>query len=275
MRRHCRCLRLFGLIGLLIAGSVASAASSGYVATEFSGTIIDAETKRPLWHAVIQASVYDARNRQLSTKRIQSAGGNFSIPDWKRAPGKDLIVRIYAAGYRRLIVKNPGAGKDVGALSAAPANGVGRTLFAMTPLPDKKGALANEIARWKKDLETGIGRPASKDRNEAIQKHEKLLFLFDAQCKTLSEAERKRLCYSANSELGRYVASAMVERNRFLVIEESDGRIVKMPLKAVEKQAVVVVPVQADAHSSADTSPKQGYASGLARPVQGEPLPAK
>lgn len=269
------CPRLFGLLMLLIAGSVAWAAPSGTVATEFSGTIIDAQTKRPLWHAVIQASVYDARTRRLTATRIQNAGGNFSIRDWKPAAAQDLIVRIYAAGYRRLIAKNPGAGKDVGAFAADPANGIGRILLAMTPLPDKKGALASELARWKRDLETGIGRLGSKDRNESIQKHEKLLFLFDAQCKTLSEAERKRLCYSDNSELGRYMASAMEERNKFLVIEESDGRIVKMPLKAVEKQAVVVVPVQAGAHSSIDTSPKQGYASGLARPVQGEPLPAK
>ena len=261
---------LFGLICLLIAGSVASAAPSGYVATELAGTIIDAETKHPFSHAVVQASVY-ARNGQLSTKRIQSAGSNFSIRDWKPAPGQDLIVRIYAAGYRRLIVTNPGAGKDVEALAAAPAHGVGRTLFAMTPLPDKKGASASELALWKKDLETGIGRPASKDRNESIQKHEKLLFLFDAQCKTLSEAERKRLCYSANSELGRYVASAMEERNKFLVIEESDGRIVKMPLKAVEKQAVIMVPVQAGAQAATDNSPKQGYSSGLARPLPTEP----
>lgn len=269
------CPRLFGLLWLLIAGSVAWAVPSGYVATELSGTIIDAETKRPLWHAVIQASVYDARTRRLSATRIQNAGGNFSIPDWKPVPGQDLIVRTYAAGYRRLIIKNPGTGKDIEALAAEPANGIGRILLAMTPLPDKKDASASELAQWKKDLETGIGRPATKDRNESIRKHEKLLFLFDAQCKTLPEAERKRLCYPANSELGRYVASAMEERRKFLVIEESDGRIIKMPLKAVEKQAVIMVPVPAGAHSSTDTSPKQGYASGLARPVQGEPLPAK
>ena len=264
-------LRLFGLLWLLIAGSVAWAVPSGYVATELSGTIIDAETKHPLWHAVIQASVYEARTRRLSETRVQNAGGNFSIPDWKPAPGHDLIVRTYAAGYRRLIVKNPGNGKDVEALTADPANGVGRTLLAMSPLPDKKDALARELALWKKDLATGIGRSATKDRNESIRKHEKLLFLFDAQCKTLPEAVRGHLCYPAKSELGRYVANAMAERNKFLVIEESDGRIVKMPLKAVEKQAVIMVPAQAGAHSSIDTSPKQGYASGLARPVQGEP----
>lgn len=184
-------------------------------------------------------------------------------------------MRTYAAGYRRLTIKNPTIGKAVGTLAAELANGIGRTLLAMTPLPGKKDALASELALWKKDLETGIGRPATKDRNESIRKHEKLLFLFVAQCKTLSEAERKHLCYSANSELGRYVASAMEERNKFLVIEESDGRIAKMPLKAVEKQAVIMVPVQAGAHSPTDTSPKQGYSSGLARLVPGEATPAK
>ena len=289
-------LPLIALTLLLAMSNAAGSAPLAYVALDLTGTIVDAGTKQPLSSAVIQAAwVMRAEEAgtpkapKPKTKRLvrqihSGQDGRFEVPGWidnmgaagrKLIPGQDPIVRIYAKGYQRLTIENRVKGKDAKQLPSNPADAIQRkwahegAVLALKPLSNSKDALAKELALWKKDLETEIEQSPSKDRNEAIRKLEKLLFLFDEQCKTLPEAKRKSLCYGADSELGRYLAQAMSDRSKYLIIEVRDGQIKKLPI-----QAVLAPAPQVGAHSPTDSSPKEGY-SGVVRPRQSEPVPTK
>lgn len=278
----------------LLAMSNVARAAPYYVAPDLTGTVVDAQTKQPLSYAVIQAAwairaeetgkPKTVKTKRLYVRQINSGpGGRFEVPgwkamgpEWKLIPGQDPLVHIYAKGYQRLTLENHVKDKDAKQRPANPDAIQGKwahegAVLALKPLAGTTDALAKELALWKKDLETEIEQSPSQDRNEAIRKQERLLFLFDDQCKTLPEAKRKSLCYGADSEFGRYLAQAMAERLKYLIIEERDGEIKKLPLKAGTAPAAIAAPVQAGA--ATDSSPKVGY-SGISRPGVSEPVPA-
>ena len=257
-----------------------------------SGTVVDAKTKQPLSYAVVQVAwVMRAeadkskkgtkKTRRLFVKQIHSgAGGRFdlpnwkpigSVPEWKPLPGQDPIVRIYAKGYQRLVLENTVKGKDDKRVPVNPPDALERKWMgegvtqALRPLPNTEAALAKELTLWKKDLESEVALSPAPEREAAIRTQEKLLVLFDELCNTLSAPKRSGLCYASDSELGRYLAQAKANRAKYLIVEEPDGQIRKIPLQAIQRLPVIMPPIRPWVNSSPDSSEPQGYI-GIPRP---------
>ena len=253
---------------LFVTAFAAEKPAPTYSLPDLTATVVDGRTGQGLAYAVVQAS-WTARpaagkptrtiapGKRLLSRQVHSKPGGqvmisavrpLAVPaGWVLASGQDPVVRVYNEGYRRLVVFNTVATKDgrpVSAASAAAASertwsAQGATL-ALKPLSKEPTALKKELALWKNDLETEIAAYAQQDRSEAIRSQEKLLFLFDKVCKTLPQLSRAGLCYEPTSELGRYLTAALVERGKFLTIENDNGEIAKVPVVVSSPPASVM-----------------------------------
>lgn len=258
MRKPLFRLPLLALPCLLPWINPAWSASNAFVAADLTGKVVDAETRQSIrTYAVIQANWMlrpapvaskTTKAKPLYARQVQSGpGGTFEVPAWIESigpgwvpvSGQNPIVRIYAKGYHRLVVDNRVKTKISKPPPSGPADIQGQKwthegeALAMKPLLDTKDALAKELAVWKKDLDTEINQSLAKDRQEAIRQQEKLLFLLVEECKALPEARRKGVCPEAGSELGVYLAQAMAERSKYLIVEDRNGEIKKYPIKVL------------------------------------------
>jgi hypothetical protein len=239
----------------IVAATVALAASEPGAPVDgpdLTGWIVDAQTgKPPPVYAVVHVTwelraasdrpKADGRTRRVVKEINSVVGGRYHIIDWKQyvdtkgwklVPGADPIVRIYAPGYRRLMVENTTAAKGgkpqpVNAPDAKEWKWVGEsTAHALAPLPATPDALADELAVWKRDIGSDLAATPARDRDAAIHERGKLLLLFDELCGKL-HAPPAGLCYTQDSPVGRYVAQAKTERAQYLVVEEPSGKVMK------------------------------------------------
>jgi hypothetical protein len=223
---------------------------------DLAGWIVDAKTgKPPLVPAVVQATwvlraevelAEGARRTKRVVKEIGSvAGGRYYVVDWKQyvdlrgwklVPGQDPVVRIYAPGYRRVVVDNAAVAKGG---KRIPVNAAGDKewkwvaadqALALEPLPSTPGARAAELASWRRDIDRDLAAVPARERDAAMREREKLLLLLDHECRAL--APRPPACYAADSPVGRFVAERTAERSKYLVIETPGGPPRKFTLEA-------------------------------------------
>ena len=256
----------------------------GIPALELTGRVVDARTGKAITPAVVEATwvllAEDARGSGPRTRHIvrqarSISEGSFQVlqrkqhidlKGWKPAPGQDPVVRIYAKGYRRLVIENAGIAKGgKRAVANGPESGPWRWVGegktqSLQPLPQT--ALASELATWKKDLESALARSSLQDWETALRSQEKLLLLFDEACAALA-APPAKLCYAPDSELGRYLAQVKDERSRFVVVEEPDGQVRKYGISVDSTRASAAA--QSGASSPTDSSGAMGF-PGISRP---------
>lgn len=266
------------IAGCLIAASLClanaraeSPTGSPLVPPRLAATVVDAGTRLPVAGAVVQIAWGKRTNLTESkksgvryfrdqTRQVRTdGGGHFDAGNlspyrltvgWEPLRGEDPIVRVYAKGYRRLVIKNTvkdrkGKLVPVNAIGATQSKWIGEgATQALRPLPNTEKALAAELANWKKDIETEMTLSPATDRETAMRSQEKLLFLLDELCNTLSLPLRKEVCYPADSEVGQYLARAKVDRLNYLVVEEPDGQVKKYQIKAMPASNPIGVPNQ-------------------------------
>ena len=255
------------ITGCLIAASLClanaraeSQAGAPLVPPRLVATVVDAGTRLPVAGAVVQiawgmrTNLTESKKRGVRylrnhTRQVRTNGGGhfdagnlipYRLPvGWEPLLGEDPIVRVYAKGYRRLVIKNTVANRNgklvaVNTVGATQRKWVGEgAAQALLLLPNTEKALATELTSWKKDIEAEIKLSPATDRETAIRSQEKLLFLLDELCNTLSLPLRQDVCYSADSEMGQYLALAKADRLKYLVVEEPDGLVKKYPLEAM------------------------------------------
>jgi hypothetical protein len=226
---------------ILAAATAAAFAHDGPApppdAPDFKGFIVDAQTgAAPLVPAVVHATwvMRDGKAVRRVVKEVDSVtGGRYFILEWqqvvdtkgwKLVPGQDPVVRIYAPGYRRLVVENARrtADKDWAWVGEAKP-------LALKPLPESE--LAAELLVWKRDIEGDIAATPASGREAAIREREKLILLFDRLCSRLAAAP-PGLCYAGDTPVGRFVAQAKAERAGHLVIDGGDGKTRRLRIEA-------------------------------------------
>ncbi len=186
---------------------------------DLTGWVVDAQTgKPPLVQAVVDVTwvLRDGpRTRRVMKEVTSVVGGRFYIIDWKQyvdtrgwklVPGQDPVVRIYAPGYRRVVIKRWDEGER----------------HMLQPLDPSPRAMAAELAAWKRDIDADLAATPAAERQAALREHEKLLLLHDQACRSLPEA-RPAPCYAADSPAARYIAAAREERSKYLVVEQPSG----------------------------------------------------
>jgi len=223
---------------------------------DLTGWLVDARTgKPPLAQAIVHVAwtlsagpeTGKAKGLKQVVKEVGSiAGGRFYIVDWKRyvdargwrlVPGKDPVVRIYAPGYRRIVIDNVTIDKRGKRLPVNAPDATGWKWVAenavqeLSPLGEGSAALAAELAQWRRDIDDGIAAAPAAEREAAIRDREKLLLLFDRLCGTLPTPSR--VCYSSDSRIGRFVAERKAERSKYVIREEAGGKTGKYPFEPV------------------------------------------
>lgn len=249
-------MRSSGLLAIAICAALSwsAAAQHGPALPEpgpdLTGWLVDAQSGKPVANAVVRVTwVLRAEPAMIKAggegtrrvvKEIQPvAGGRFYVIDWRRlvdakgyklVPVQDPMVRVYAPGYRRLAIDNVTVGKDGRRVPANALDGVDwkwigeGKVHALQPLASKPEAVARELETWKRDIES---------ERRALPTQEKLLLAFDQLCATLASPP-KGLCYSADSEIGRYLAQTKSERSKFLVVEDPSLRSRKFRITGEE-----------------------------------------
>jgi hypothetical protein len=218
---------------------------------DLTGSIEDARTGKPPRGvlAVVQMSwtlkadskaVQAGRDRTKKVVReVNSvAGGRFGLIDWMQhvdlkgwelVPGQDPVVRIYAPGYHRLVVENSFVAKGgkrvpVNAEGAKGWKWVGEGVVQrLRPLPGDPAAPAAELALWRRDIDADLAVTPTRDRDAAIRDREKLLLLFDQLCSSLA-APPPKLCYPADSPVGRFIAERKDLRSKYVIVKEPGGQ---------------------------------------------------
>ena len=239
-------------------------------AEPLNGKVVDARNHKPVAYPVISViwtlkfkgdiaaegqSMPLPEGQSALTKVEQDYGnsaGEFHVQglspfgfDWKVIPGQVAgreglpLVRIYAKGYKRLVIENV-AGDH--AKLKRPYNPTGATMLKwvgqnqtqmLQPWPVKPSARVKELRLWKKDLDDGINAArAMVGQKRAIESQERLLLVFNEMCQTLPQPARKNSCYAPDSEIGRYITQFADERARnYLVITGADGERPAVPVQ--------------------------------------------
>lgn len=172
------------------------------------GELLDAQTGKPVWPAIINITwtMRRAAGDTTSTRRLveqkrsgaEGYGNRFYVSPWRlpapRLRGWEValdqppLVRIYAAGYRRL--------PDMKWEERGAA-------LHMQKLPDTKEALLEELSAWRRDIEAEFA--ASSDRKEALAAQQDVLRLLSDQCDAITPDVRKGICFESDSEVARYL----------------------------------------------------------------------
>ncbi len=169
------------------------------------GRVVDARTGEALrTRAIVQLASAPRATQRVFQKIETDADGRFHAQ--RLAPGRDPVMRIYAAGYRRQEWKRNAGGT-----------------LALRPLGEGPRALAAELAVWKRDIETDIASVPKAGRDAAVTAHEKLLLMLDGLCAPLAPRPA-RSCFGPDSPLGRFTAHARELRTKSVVVEEADSR---------------------------------------------------
>lgn len=260
----------------------ASVAPTDHPVPALGGAVVDAETRQPVSGAVVEivgvvsATGDGEKRRRLMVLQVYTGrDGRFRLParevfgrlpGWTPVPGQDPVVRIYAKGYRRLVIENSIRAQDGGVLTVNPPHATKRIWVgqgvtqALHPVPETEDGLVQELTAWKRDIETTIAQSPMPDRQAALRTQQKLLFLFDEQCVALSSAVRAQVCYGADSELGRHLAQAKAGRPGSLHRADRGGRIDERKIIITQGQIV-----QVPGYPSPPPGGKMGY--GLLRPA--------
>jgi hypothetical protein len=255
--KHTRIAFAIAALALGAPGALGAAEPPSTVeGPDLAGWIVDAKTgKPPLVQAVVHATwvlradvelAKDGKRTRRVVKEIDSVvGGRYYVVDWKQyvdlrgwklVPGQDPAVRIYAPGYRRVVIDNAAVAKGG---KRVPVNAAGDKEWkwvaadkaqALEPLPPTPGALAAELATWRRDIDRDLAAVPARERDAAIREREKLLLLFDRECRSLTP--QPSACYAADSPVGRFVAERTAERSKYLVIETPGGPPRKFTLEA-------------------------------------------
>lgn len=233
------------VIAAVCAATLAAASGprAGEDGPDLVGRVVDAATgKPPLVPAVVHITwTLRPESKEPNAKgqvrrvvqEIQSiVGGRFYVIDWRRTidlrgwklvPGEDPVVRIYAPGYRRIVIENVTVdprGKRV-PVNAAPDREwswiAQERAQALEPLPADAESLAAELAVWRRDIDRDLAAVDPGRKAAALQEHERLLLLFGEQCAKLSPPPAA--CFRAESPAGRFIAERNAERARYLILD--------------------------------------------------------
>ena len=252
---------LKALLPILLMVMVQSARSEEELLTAagISGTVVDAHSKKPIPYAVVSVAwalqarkdvpPTGQRTRLGVLQRYADKDGKFVFEGWKmmRAeavrggeiiPGRDPMVRIYAKGYQRLDIANLKGGKSKRPFNSADAKilqwvGQGKTQ-TMKPLVAGDKVLASELRGWRKDLDEEIQAVSlGRDKTRAMNSQQKLLTLFNDQCKTLSDDVRQQICYAPDSDVAQHINEDAEVRAKNLVYDRPDGERQVIPVQMV------------------------------------------
>jgi len=223
---------------------------------DLAGWIVDAKTgKPPLVQAVVHATwvlraevelAKGGKRMKRVVKEVDSVvGGRYYVVDWKQyvdmrgwklVPGQDPVVRIYAPGYRRVVIDNAAVAKGGKRVPVNAAVGkewkwvAADKAQALEPLPPSPGAMAVELATWRRDIDRDLAAVAPGERDAALRERERLLLLLDRECGSLTP--RPPACYAPDSPVGRFVAQRRDERSKYLVVETPGAAPRKFTLEA-------------------------------------------
>lgn len=208
-----------------------------------TGKVVDAQSQKPLSNAVISA-IWRYKLRDLPPggqvikvrQGYAGSSGTFQVQAfapvdvrWEAVPGYDPLVRIYAKGYRRLVIENVEDGNSNQPYNpdraAAMLKWVGQNKVQMLqPWPTKQDAKVKELRLWRNDIDDSIKLVETDwGKLRAIESQEKLLLLFNEMCKTLTGYAQKNVCYAPDSEIGRYISRFVDERAKNIVLEGPNG----------------------------------------------------
>lgn len=228
---------------------------------ELDGRVLDAATGAPVIGAVILAAWTDRspaeaggkpRTRERAKETTSIVGGRYNIeapPEyadvvaWQPVRGRDPLVRVYAPGYKRLVIENrPDTWSNAG------------KVLKLVALADDERARTAELKAWKKDIEATLAASGLRGADAAFRAHERLLLVFDAACAQL-EAAPTGLCYGADTPAGRYLARVKDERSKYVVIDQPHGLGGKYPIRPAAGGA----PSAASANGSSTSAGYPGY----------------
>lgn len=224
---------------LLATGAPVWGASATYSAPSMTAAVVDAETGKPVRSAVMSVAwvmrparsgphAKKPRSARLLVEQAFIRYGQVGFPAWKQPrvagwelqPGQDPLVRVYAQGYRRLVVENTVRNQAGKTVPFNPPDAKERkwaadgTTLRMEKLPDTKEAFVRELKGWRKDIETEINAHSVLERRQsAIASQRRLLMLFWMSCMQIEKAAQVGLCFETDSELGPKSDAAFIEQD--------------------------------------------------------------
>ena len=189
-----------------------------------AGSVIDASSGKPIKGAVVSLDFLihksgDPRQIKLMQQSLTGASGRFFLHTWqnplRREAGWELVpeqkpvLRIYARGFQRLIVKDHfdiKKGSDL--YSDRPR--------ALQPMPSASGELLHELGLWKQELTSEVFSDYLDPRDFQVQQARRdaqkhLTRLFGSVCETLPLDIRTRACYQPCSAVDQLIQTYKYE----------------------------------------------------------------
>jgi hypothetical protein len=223
------------------------------------GRLVDAETGSAVWPAVISITWTMRREGGIETrtlvrqKRSGVEGGSerFYVSPW-RTPAPTLagfevaydrapLVRAYARGYRK----------------SADVPWKGGDAIGMRKLAPGRDAIVAELRSWRRDIDAALA--SASNREEALDGQWLLVTTLEGECRTLTADLHAGICFTPDSELGRFATRARSEQREMW--ETVEGAIPQRVVVVNSGHAIAAAaPAGVPLGGTSVISPQAGYA---------------